>query len=216
MSQPNPFEEEGEGKAASGAYRYRKFTIPGNSKDSNEFNQQPVTIVVRTEINCKMPGDTTQYCSLKALNEYDPKPNYSWRKQIEAQRGMILATELRNNALKLGRWTAQAILAGCDVMKIGYASRVRPNDPWSHSILGVQTYQTDGFGDQIGMTRNNAYGILRNIIDTIMSYEDGKYLVMKDPTKAVMRIYAVPWETFQDDGGDDDEEEEEEIKDLDE
>merc|ERR1719235_946970 len=148
-----------------------------------------------------MPGDN-QLVSVKALNEFDPKLNYSWRNALETQRGAVLATELKNNAFKLGRWTAQAILAGCHVMKIGYASRVRPNDPWSHSILGVQTYQTDGFGEQIGMTRNNAYGILRSIIDTIMSYEDGKYLVMKDPTKPVMRIYGVPWEAFQDDGED--------------
>jgi translation initiation factor 3 subunit D len=219
MERENPFEEESDGGAASGAYRYRKITIPGNPKDEAEFNQNPVTMIVRCEVNCKMPNEGDKegsYVSVKALNEFDPKLNYSWRTSLESQRGAVLATELRNNAFKLGRWTAQAILAGCDVMKIGYASRVRPNDPWSHSILGVQTYQTDGFGEQIGMTRNNAYGILRNIIDVLMGYEDGKYLVMKDPTKAVMRIYAVPWETFQDDGGDDDEEEEEEVKELDE
>merc|ERR1712066_1090347 len=102
-------------------------------------------------------------------------------------------------------------------MKIGYASRMTREDPWRHVLLGVQTYQTDNFAEQIGMTRNNAFGILRNIIDEIMGYDDGKYLLMKDPTKAILRIYSVPWETFEDEEPDDEgDDQEEEIRDLDE
>jgi len=216
MERENPFEEESQGQAASGAYRYRKITLPGNQKEELEFNQLPVTLAVRTEINCKMPGEDGSLVSVKALNEYDPKLNYSWRTALETQRGAVLATELKNNAFKLGRWTAQAILSGSDTMKIGYASRMRPNDPWSHAILGVQTYNTDSFAEQIGMTRNNAYGILRNIIDVVMAYDDGKYLIMKDPIKSLLRIYEIPWDTFQDEDGDGEEEEEEEVKELDE
>jgi translation initiation factor 3 subunit D len=217
MENPNPFEEEGEGRASSGAYRYRKFVIPGNSKDSNEFNQQPCGLVVRTEVSCKMPGgdpEHPQLCSLKALNEYDPKVNYSWRKHLETQRGMVLATEIKNNAFKLGRWTAQAILAGCDTMKIGFVSRIG-NDPWSHSILSVQNHITDRFAEQIGMHRNNVFGIIRAIVDMVMSWEDGKYLLIKDPLKSIVRLYEVPWETFNEedegDGDDDDEDEDEDI-----
>mmetsp|Transcript_2851 Transcript_2851/g.7253 ORF Transcript_2851/g.7253 Transcript_2851/m.7253 type:complete len:575 (+) Transcript_2851:119-1843(+) len=216
MERENPFEEEGEGQAASGTYRYRKITLPGNTKDENELCRQPVTLAVRAEINCKMPGEDGSLVSVKALNEYDPKLNYSWRTALETQRGAVLATELKNNAFKLGRWTAQAILSGSDIMKIGYASRMRPNDPWSHTILGVQTYNTDSFAEQIGMTRNNAYGILRNIIDVVMAYDDGKYLIMKDPIKSLLRIYEIPWDTFQDEDGDGDEEDEEEARELDE
>jgi len=35
------------------------------------------------------------------LNEYDPKVTYSWRKHLETQRGMVMATELKNNAFIL-------------------------------------------------------------------------------------------------------------------
>merc|ERR1719263_1871263 len=129
---------------------------------------------------------------------------------------MILATELKNNAFKRGRGTAQAILGGCDVMKIGYASRNEPKNPWSHSVLGVQTHITDKFAEQIGMHRNNVFGILRSIINMVMSWEDGKYLLIKDPIKPVMRIFEVPWETFQEDDGDVEEEEEDEGEDVDE
>eukprot|EP00448_Togula_jolla_P035158 CAMPEP_0170635600 /NCGR_PEP_ID=MMETSP0224-20130122/37310_1 /TAXON_ID=285029 /ORGANISM="Togula jolla, Strain CCCM 725" /LENGTH=576 /DNA_ID=CAMNT_0010965115 /DNA_START=161 /DNA_END=1891 /DNA_ORIENTATION=+ len=217
MEQENPFEEEGEGRAASGAYRYRKFILPGNPKAPEEFDQQPVSLIVRTEVNCKMPGKEASLVSVKALNEYDPKVTYSWRTHLDTQRGMVLGTELKNNGFKLGRWTAQAILAGCDIMKIGYVSRVRASDPWTHTVLGVQTYYTDGFAEQIGMNRNNVFGILRSFIDLIMGCEDGKYVIMKDPTKSMLRVYQVPWDAFgEDDADDGGEEEEEEGEELDE
>lgn len=34
-------------------------------------------------------------------------------------------------------------------------SRQNPKDPWCHSLLGVQTYTTSSFAEQIGLTRNN-------------------------------------------------------------
>eukprot|EP00933_Yihiella_yeosuensis_P015384 TRINITY_DN1342_c3_g1_i1.p1 TRINITY_DN1342_c3_g1~~TRINITY_DN1342_c3_g1_i1.p1 ORF type:complete len:574 (-),score=168.56 TRINITY_DN1342_c3_g1_i1:138-1859(-) len=213
MDQPNPFEEE-EGCAASGAYRYRKITLPGNPKGATEFEQKKVSLVVRTEVNCKMPGSDKSFVSVKALNEYDPKPNYNWRLHLESQRGACLATELKNNAFKLGRWTAEAMLAGCDTMKLGYVSRQHPSDPWSHAVLGVQTYAIDGFAEQIGLSRNNAFGVLRNIIDLVMQWDDGKYLLLKDPTKSVLRIHEIPWDTFMEE--DDEEEDEEEEEELDE
>mmetsp|Transcript_21003 Transcript_21003/g.35073 ORF Transcript_21003/g.35073 Transcript_21003/m.35073 type:complete len:579 (+) Transcript_21003:100-1836(+) len=223
MPHPNPFEdEENHGCVASGAYRYRKITLPGNPKANSEFEQNPVKLVVRTEVNCKLPGSTelasgsTELASVKAMHEYEPKPNYNWRSHLESQRGACLATELKNNAFKLGRWTAQAILAGCDTIKIGYVSRQHPKDPWSHTLLGVQTYTTSSFAEQIGLTRNNMFGIIRNIVDLIMSWEDGKYLLLKDPTKSVLRIHEVPWDTWQDDDDDEEADEEEEEQELDE
>ena len=35
-----------------------------------------------------------------------------WRQKIENQRGAVLATELKNNANKLAKWTAAALVAG--------------------------------------------------------------------------------------------------------
>lgn len=213
MERPNPFDDE-DGKVASGAYRYRKITLPGNPRADNEFLQQPVSLIVRTEVNCKLAD--SGLVSVKALNEYDPNLNQSWRTHLESQRGACLATELKNNAFKLGRWTAQAILSGCDTMKIGYVSRVSPKDAWTHSVLGVQTYRTDDFAEQIGLTRNNMFGILRTIIDCVMAWDDGKYLLLKDPTKSVMRFYETPWDAFGEEDEGDEEMDEEEDQELDE
>lgn len=217
MDKPNPFEYEEDGTVSSGAYRYRKFTLPGNPKAETELEQQPVCIITRTEVNCKIDGARGGLVSVKALNEYDPKLNKPWRTHLESQGAACFATELKNNAFKLGRWTAQAILAGCDIMKIGYVSRLHPTDPWSHTVLSIQTHLTDGFAQQIGLTRDNMFGILRSIIDLVMSWDDGKYLLLKDPTKSVMRIYELPWDTFgdEDDGEGEVEEEEEQERDED-
>jgi translation initiation factor 3 subunit D len=210
MEHANPFEDEDESvsTAASGAYRYRKITIPGNPKEESEFKRNPVSIAVRTEVNCKMGKD--HYVSVKAVNEYDQRKGQPWRKYLDSQRGAVLATVLKDNAFKLGRWTAQAILSGCDTLKLGYISRKEDPYPWTHHCLTVTTYQVDGFAEQIGMTNNNIFGILRSVIDLVMSLDDGKYVLLKDPTKSVVRLFEVPWDTFGDEEGEDDEEEEEE------
>ena len=42
-----------------------------------------------------------------------------------------------------------------------------------------------------------------------MSLEDGKFVIVKDPNKPVLRIYSVPPNTFEDDEDEEDEEDEE-------
>merc|ERR1712217_485511 len=98
----------------------------------------------------------------------------------------------------------------------GYATRMNPNDPWSHSVLAVQTFMTSNFADQIGMHRNNIYGIIRNIVDLVMEWEDGKYLILKDPMKPILRIYEVPDSFGEEDEMDDEDLEEDEGPELDE
>lgn len=61
-----------------------------------------------------------------------------WRQKLETQRGAVLATELKNNANKLAKWTASALIAGADMIKLGYVSRVHPKDNFTHVILGTQ------------------------------------------------------------------------------
>lgn len=61
-----------------------------------------------------------------------------WRQKIENQRGAVLATELKNNANKLAKWTAAALVAGVDLIKLGYVARAHPRDPHHHVILSTQ------------------------------------------------------------------------------
>ncbi|RYR30655.1 hypothetical protein Ahy_B01g055406 [Arachis hypogaea] len=68
----------------------------------------------------------------------DVKCMYSgvdWRQKLETQRVAVLATKLKNNANKLPKWTAQALLAGADIMKLGYVSKIHPRDYFNHVIF---------------------------------------------------------------------------------
>ena len=64
-----------------------------------------------------------------------------WRHKLETQRGAVLATELKNNANKLAKWTAAALVSGVEIIKLGYVSRVHQRDTRHHVILGTQVGQ---------------------------------------------------------------------------
>ena len=156
------------------------------------------------------PNNETQFLTVKALNEWDSKLAHGveWRQKLDTQRGAVLANELRNNACKLAKWTVQALLAGSDQLKFGYVSRAMVRDSSKHVILGTQQYKPNEFATQINLNMDNAWGILRCIIDICMKQKDGKYLIMKDPNKPMIRLYDIPDNTFESEGEDDDNDDE--------
>ncbi|KAJ1527670.1 hypothetical protein ONE63_007630 [Megalurothrips usitatus] len=201
FSEPNPFITDEEGEVASVAYRYRKWDLGGG-----------VMLVCRCEHDSVMtgPNGETQFITIKALNEWDSKLSggVEWRQKLDSQRGAVLANELRNNACKLAKWTVQALLAGSDQIKFGYVSRAHVRDSSKHVILGTQQYKPNEFAAQINLNMDNAWGILRCIVDLVMKQKDGKFLIMKDPNKPMIRLYDIPDNTFDsetEDADDDDE-----------
>ena len=138
---------------------------------------------------------------LYALNEVDAKltNGIDWRQKLESQRGAVLATELKNNSAKLAKWTLQATLAGADLIKLGYVSRLHSRDAYNHVILGTQSYKPKEFATHINLNLNNAWGILKAIVDLCLQLEEGKYLLLKDPNKPVLRLYTIPLDAFEPD-----------------
>eukprot|EP01098_Paradermamoeba_levis_P004508 TRINITY_DN1929_c0_g1_i1.p1 TRINITY_DN1929_c0_g1~~TRINITY_DN1929_c0_g1_i1.p1 ORF type:complete len:103 (-),score=31.87 TRINITY_DN1929_c0_g1_i1:42-350(-) len=80
---------------------------------------------------------------------------------------------------------------------IGYVSRVHPKDPYTHVILGTQFYKPKEFATQINFNVNNVWGILKQYIDTCMKLPEGKYVLLKDPTKPLVHLYEVPPDAFE-------------------
>jgi len=117
---PNPFyNEEDTEPLGSKAYKYRRFDLSLNE-------EEPVHLIVRTELDAvmKTPNGEDTFLTVKALNEFDGRAQGSggaldWRAKLSSQRGAVVATEMKNNSCKLARWTAQAILARADLMKLG-------------------------------------------------------------------------------------------------
>lgn len=73
-----------------------------------------------------------------------------------------------------------------------YVSRVNYLDSSKHTILGTQQFRPKEFSTQIALNMDNAWGILRCIIDTCMKLPDGKYLILKDPLKVSLLSGAAP------------------------
>ncbi|KAH8332339.1 hypothetical protein KR074_001354 [Drosophila pseudoananassae] len=191
FEEPNPFEEPGVDLASMG-YRYRQWEL-GND----------LVLVARCKHNgvIQGPNGELQFLSIKALNEWDSKAANSveWRQKLDTQRGAVLASELRNNSCKLARWTVEAVLAGSDQLKLGYVSRVTPRDHLRHVILGTQQFKPQEFATQINLNMDNAWGILRCLVDLVMKQPDGKYLIVKDPNKPMVRLYDIPENSFDSD-----------------
>ena len=191
--EPNPFFDESEDEAAgsepaSVAYRYRKFTL-GNIK-----------VVARCELHgWAAKGKESPKFTAYALNEWDCRyaGGIDWRRKIDTQRGAVLATELKNNSCKLARWTAQSVLAGADLMRVGYVSRLSRTNGYEHTILATQVFKPKDLSMQINLSTQNMWGIVKMISELLMKQEDGKYVLLKDPNKATVRLYSVPIDSFE-------------------
>ena len=53
------------------------------------------------------------------------------------------------------------------------------------------------FATQMALNLNNGWGIVRTVVDMILKMDEGKYVLVKDPNKPVLRLYSVPENTFE-------------------
>ncbi len=211
LDNPNPFfdEEDSEGmEPASVGYRYRKFTMGS------------IDLVIRCElhgiINKKgVAGVKKEYMNAYSLNEWDGKRagGIEWRKKfIDGQRGAILATELKNNSCKLAKWGCSSLLAGAEQIKLGYVSRVSKTSAARHHVMATQQFKPKDFLQQINMHEQTMWGIMKMLIELVRRQEAGKFVLMRDPNKAIVRLYQVPMSTFEESDEEESDEDEEEEK----
>jgi translation initiation factor 3 subunit D len=78
-----------------------------------------------------------------------------------------------------------------------FVSRATPKDNNRHVILGVVSFKPREFASQMNLNLNNGWGIVRTIVDMCMQMPEGKYVLVKDPNKPVLRLYEVPVNTFE-------------------
>ncbi|KZT05567.1 eukaryotic translation initiation factor 3 subunit 7 [Laetiporus sulphureus 93-53] len=184
---PNPFygPDETEPLASCG-YRYRVFDL-GVTEDED------VKLCVRTEVDAYLPGQGSPLAgqglvTIRALNEFDPRAQGAggapdWRLKLDSQRGAVVATEMKNNSCKLAKWTVQSVIAGADLLKIGFISRVNPRDNTRHVILSTTSTRPMDFAGQLNVSLANGWGIVRTVTDMCMKQPEGKYVLVKDPNR---------------------------------
>jgi len=184
---PNPFQSSPDERVASVAYKYRSWNLGDNIK-----------IVARTEVDGYVAGgDRPLTIIAKALNQYDSRITGEWRKTLETRKASVFVTELKNNGCKIAKWLVQAHLAGADLIKLGYVTRVSPKDAFTHSILAITTNTQDEFAREAGADFSLLWGTLKHIVTSLLALGDGHYLLLKDPNKKQLLIHAVPEEDFR-------------------
>ncbi|KAJ3273509.1 hypothetical protein HDV01_004429 [Terramyces sp. JEL0728] len=203
FSHPHPFMQGAAAEAPSAAFRYRKWDLDG------------ITLYARTKLDAAMSGkgassepiddivdstypvNDTQFVKVVALNEFDARAVGSggapdWTSKLDTQRGAVIASEMKNNSNKLARWTTEAILAGCDYMRLGFVSRSSTRDRKRHLILGTTLLRPEDFSEQINFNIGNGWGIIKAFADICFDrLSDGKFILMRDPVKPLLRLYQV-------------------------
>ncbi|ODO03489.1 eukaryotic translation initiation factor 3 subunit D [Cryptococcus wingfieldii CBS 7118] len=206
---PNPFyssDVETE-PPASTLYKYRKFDL--SVEEEEQFD-----VVVRAEADAYL-GKKDVLVTVKALNEYDPRVQggsgkpLDWRKNLDTQKGAIVASEMKNNSAKFARWAIQSILVGAEQMKMGYISRANAKDAQRHVVVGVQSFKPADFARQMNVSLTNGWGIVRTIADLVLKQPEGKFVLVKDPNNPLVRLYRVPDDAFEAEADEEDEEDEE-------
>ncbi|KAF9092398.1 hypothetical protein BGX29_010484, partial [Mortierella sp. GBA35] len=197
LEKSNPFYGADEESVPLVGYRYRKFDLSTNEEED-------ISLIIRTEVDAvvKSAQGEESYITLKALNEFDTRAQgaggaMEWRQKLDSQRGAVVATEMKNNSCKLARWVVQSMLAGADHLKLGFVSRTNPKDAARHAILGTQICRPKEFASQMSLQVTNGWGIVKTVVDLALKLPEGKYVLVKDPNKPVIRLYAVPKSTFE-------------------
>lgn len=78
-----------------------------------------------------------------------------------------------------------------------FVSRATPKSNDRHVILGVVGYDPRKFAEQMNLNLSNGWGIVRTIVDMVRGMKEGKYVLVKDPNKSLLRLYEVPPGSFE-------------------
>jgi translation initiation factor 3 subunit D len=146
--------------------------------------------------------DDVKLINIRTLNEYWPidqntnqfANNYiDWRKKLQAQRGAVMITEMRNNQWKMARWALEACLSDVDALKIGFITRLNLKDPAKgHSLLGVHSVKPADFATQLNLNMNQCWGVVKYWTEIFLGQDDGTYVIYKDPNMPKIRLYKLP------------------------
>jgi translation initiation factor 3 subunit D len=204
----NPYIESPEqmipAAVSSGAERYRKWEMD----DVNLVLRTRVHACMQTknlvpapipDVDMESCGDDlneTGLVNIYALNEFDHRApgsggSFEWRKKLDSQRGAVIATEMKNNAVKLARWTIESLLSGVDYMRLGFLSRTSSRSRNRHQVLGSSLVKPNDFVKQIAFNLGNGWGIVKALIDECFKLDDGMYILLRDPVKPALILYQV-------------------------
>jgi translation initiation factor 3 subunit D len=127
----------------------------------------------------------------------------AWKANLDLMMAQCLTKEVQDNSCKISRWVVQSLLAGVEQIKFAFVTRRNTKDPSRHVILGTYGIDTRSFCNQINLKMEQCWAGLQQLIDCVYGVEEpsGEYLYMKDPTKAMMRLFKITAEEEDEDDG---------------
>uniref|UniRef100_A0A3B5PTA6 Eukaryotic translation initiation factor 3 subunit D n=1 Tax=Xiphophorus maculatus TaxID=8083 RepID=A0A3B5PTA6_XIPMA len=146
------------------------FTLTTNHVSSFAYRHwklgEDIDLIVRCEHDGVMTGASGEvsFINVKTLNEWDSRVRGRAAPRRQAAGHFLSA---RNQTVPPRR----------------YVSRYHVKDSSRHVILGTQQFKPNEFASQINLSMENAWGILRCVIDICRKLDEGKYLILKDPNK---------------------------------
>lgn len=139
------------------------------------------------------------YQNTYALVEFEGNKT-QWKQQLDQMMALCLTKEVQDNSCKISRWVVESLLAGADQIKFAFVTRKNVKDNAKHIVLGTYGIETKSFCNQINLSLSQCWGILRDLVDSVYNYNEptGDYIFMKDPNKALMRLFKVTVEEEED------------------
>ena len=64
-------------------------------------------------------------------------------------------------------------------------------------MLLLQVCKPKDFASQINLNMENCWGIIRALVDLCLKLDEGKYLLLKDPNKPIIRLYEIAADAFE-------------------
>ena len=146
-----------------------------------------------------------QYQKDKKIDLAEKDPFIEVEGQVAGRFGyMYKIWDLGNKRKICIRSTVQSLLAGADQIKFAFFSRKNTKSNTAHSLIGTYGLATNAFANQINLNMSNCWAILRDLVDSIYidakktGEQSGEYIYMKDPNKALMRLFRVIQEEEED------------------
>jgi len=170
------------------AYKYRKWELT-----------ESIHVVVRTEVDAYIGEPSAPvFEKLRALNEFDSSVTGGYRANLSSQSGKIIGNEVHNNGCKLSKWTIQAHLAGVESMRVGFFVRNTVTKTDKHLLVGVNKFYVSQLASNLNLAISNCWGVFAGLVELLRTQADGKYILIKDPNRLILRLYSCPEEREED------------------
>ena len=161
------------------AYRYRQWNLGDNT-----------LLIARLRVDSALPNAQDQYANIHTFFEYDPRVSaMPYRQKLDAQKGAVLGTEVKNNGFRLLKACLCGMLAGVDTLKFMFVSRSHPTTLDKYTALGSVTVKSNDLFKQVGGNAETSWGIAKAFVELIKQQNGEKYVLVKDPNKTRLSLY---------------------------